>query len=234
MVRVETKSGLAVLALSAVLSMSAAYAKDKDTEVSPIDLYIQQAHSRATEQLISSGSLYTSAGMLGDLARDLQARQVDDIVTIVVADRASAVSRGGTSSTRKSSANASVSSLFGSLPAAGRLANLASLGGSNSLEGEGETSRETVLTTTISARVTHVLPNGYLVVAGQKDIWVNSEHQQVTVRGVLRWNDIGSNNLVSSDRLANLEVRVNGRGVVGDAIRRPNFFYRLLMGILPF
>lgn len=225
---------LRVLAVGSLALVAEIPGVAKDDEVSAIDLYIQQATSRAAQQPVSPGSLYTPTGILGDISRDLQARQVDDIVTIVVADRASAVSRGGTSSGRTSSANSSITSLFRALPAGGSLANLANLGGSTSLEGEGETSRETVLTTTISGRITHVLPNGYLVVSGQKDIWVNSEHQRVTVRGVLRWNDIGADNRVSSDRLANLEVRVNGRGVVGDAIKRPNFFYRLLMGILPF
>jgi flagellar L-ring protein precursor FlgH len=102
------------------------------------------------------------------------------------------------------------------------------------LQGQGETSRETVLTTTLSARVTHVLPNGYVVLEGFKDVMINSERQVVTVRGVARWNDIGPANQVRSDRLANLEVRVQGKGVVEDAIRRPNFLYRLLLGILPF
>jgi len=71
-------------------------------------------------------------------------------------------------------------------------------------------------------------------VEGNKDIAINSERQQVQVRGVLRWNDLSPGNVVRSDRLAELEIRVNGKGVVGDAIRQPNFLYRLLLGLLPF
>ncbi len=225
---------LTLLLAIAAAAAQPALARRKEPEPSAIDRYIEEANSGVGSQGLSAGSLYTAAGILSDAARDLQARQLNDIVTIVVVDRASAVSRGVTNTQRKSSAKASVSSLFGSLPEAGALANLAELGGSRQLQGQGETSRETVLTTTISARVTHVLPNGYLVVEGEKDIWINSEHQQVTVRGVVRWSDIGSANEVASNRLANLEVRVNGKGVVGDAIKRPNFLYRLLLGILPF
>lgn len=204
------------------------------SEKSPIDAYIEQVASRAAHRTVSPGSLYSPAGILGDASRDLQARQVDDIVTIVVADRASAVSRGVTNTGRDSSASSSITSLFGALPSAGGLANLAELGGSRAIKGQGETSRETVLTTTLSARVTHVLPNGNLVVHGVKEIWVNSERQEVAVRGIVRWSDINSSNQVASNQLANLEVRVNGKGVVGDAIKRPNFLYRLLFGILPF
>ena len=229
-------TGAAALGLILAEAPRAA-AKDKEEVVSPIDRYIAEAAARAYTQPVSPGSLYSPMGLLGDVSRDLRARQLDDIVTIVVADRASAVSRGVTNTGRKASANSSVTSLFGALPATGplsNLANLAELGGDQKLQGQGETSRETVLTTTISARVTNVLPNGYLVIEGNKDILINSERQQVKIRGVVRWSDIGSANQVSSDRLAELEVRVNGRGVVGDAIRRPNIVYRILMGILPF
>jgi flagellar L-ring protein precursor FlgH len=90
------------------------------------------------------------------------------------------------------------------------------------------------MTTTLTARVAHVLPNGYLVLEGAKNVTVNSEAQMVTVRGIARPTDISPGNLVRSDRLAQLEVRLNGKGVVGDAVRRPFFLYRLLLGLLPF
>jgi flagellar L-ring protein precursor FlgH len=82
--------------------------------------------------------------------------------------------------------------------------------------------------------VVHVLPNGALMVEAAKDIQINSERQNITVRGVVRPADIDATNSVRSDRLGQLEVRVNGKGVVGDAVRRPFFLYRLLLGLLPF
>ncbi len=90
------------------------------------------------------------------------------------------------------------------------------------------------MNTTLTARVTAVLPNGGLVVEASKDIQINSEHQTITVRGVVRPADIDFTNSVQSIRLAQLELRVNGKGVVGDAIRRPNILYRFLLGLLPF
>ncbi|HMC61985.1 MAG TPA: flagellar basal body L-ring protein FlgH, partial [Candidatus Solibacter sp.] len=65
-------------------------------------------------------------------------------------------------------------------------------------------------------------------------VQINSEHQTVTVRGVLRPADLASDNSVPSDRLAQMEIRLNGKGVVGDAIRRPFILYRILLGLLPF
>jgi flagellar L-ring protein precursor FlgH len=212
----------------------AAEKEPKKKQPSPLDLYIQEATESASRQTASPGSLYTTTGIFGDLGRDLRASQVNDLVTIVVSDRASALARGTTSSTRQSSAKVAVSAIGGITRATGPLANLAGVSGDQQLQGQGETSRETVLTTTLSARVTHVLPNGYVVLEGFKDVMINSERQVVTVRGIARWNDIGPGNQVRSDRLGNLEVRVQGKGVVEDAIRRPNFLYRLLLGILPF
>jgi flagellar L-ring protein precursor FlgH len=62
---------------------------------------------------------------------------------------------------------------------------------------------------------------------------VNSEQQTVTVRGVVRPEDLNPGNIIRSDRISQLEVRINGKGVVGDAVRRPFFLYRLLLGLLP-
>ena len=86
----------------------------------------------------------------------------------------------------------------------------------------------------MSARVTRVLPNGYLMLEGSKLVQINSEHQTVTVRGVVRPADLAPDNSVPSDRLAQMEIQLNGKGVVGDAIRRPFILWRLLIGILPF
>jgi len=182
----------------------------------------------------SPGSLWSPAAPLTDLAGDLRPRRVNDIVTIVVRDRASAIARGTSKSARAAEARGGVTAVFGTPPGGNRLPNMLGLSGSSSLDGQGETSRETVLNTTLSARVTHLLPNGLLVVQGQKIVRVNSEMQTVTVRGLMRPLDVSAMNTVFSDQIAELEVAVNGKGIVSDAVRRPNILYRILLGILPF
>jgi len=200
---------------------------------SPLEQYIEEALRQEQTPAQSAGSLYAAGGRLGDLARDPRSTQLNDLVTIVVNESASAVATGASSSDRKSSASNSITAALGTARV-GPLANLANLSGQTQLQGQGQTSRSTQLTTTMSARVAHVLPNGYLVLEGTKEVIVNSERQVVTVRGVARVMDLSSSNQIRSDRLANLEVKVQGKGLVGDAIRRPNFLYRLLLGILPF
>lgn len=219
-----------------LLSLVAATAKPKKSEAaSPLDKYIEQA-LRGTPSLVESspGSLYTRAGLLGDAFRDLRASHVYDLVTIIVADKASAVSSGVSNTSRKSSAKASVAALGGVIKATRPLANLANTSNDQQLQSQGTTSRDSALTTTLTAQVTHVLPNGNLVIQGQKDISVNSERQTVTIRGIVRPDDLTPANQIASDRVAMLEVRVTGKGVVNDAVKRPFILYRILLGLLPF
>jgi flagellar L-ring protein FlgH len=202
---------------------------------SPLDEFI--ASSMARQNSIESGtpgSLWSDDSRLSMLTNDLRASRIDDIVTIVVNERASAVATGNTKTARSSSANAKIDALAGIPRTSGILPNLLSASSQSQLDGQGTTSRETTLQTTLAARVTHVLSNGLLVVEGTKTILVNSENQVIRVRGVVRPIDLSTSNGVATDRIAQLEVSVNGKGVVNDAVRRPLLLYRLLLGLLPF
>jgi flagellar L-ring protein precursor FlgH len=219
----------------ALIGGAGAKPKKSETQRSPLDQYIEQTMRGVPSTPESSpGSVFTRTGQLADGFRDLRASRLYDLVTILVADKASAVSTGVTNTSRKSSAKTSVTALGGVVKATGPLANLLTTSGNTQLQGQGTTSRDSSLNTTVTAQVTHVLPNGSLVIQGQKEISVNSEHQMVTIRGIIRPDDVTPANQVSSDRVAMLEVRVTGKGVVNDAVKRPFFLYRLLLGLLPF
>jgi flagellar L-ring protein precursor FlgH len=233
----KTKPILALLALGWAPSPAWAAAKKppKPPEPSALERYVAEATAAArANNDASPGSLWSSAALFTDLARDLRASRVNDMVTVLVAENASAVSTGNVQTSRVSSATASITALGGATKAAGALANLLGTSGDQELKGAGTIGRTTVISTTLGTRVVHVLPNGYLVVEGVKEIRVSSEQQVITVRGVVRPADLGPNNVVQSDLIAQLEVSVNGKGVVGDSIRRPFILYRLLMGVLPF
>ena len=188
----------------------------------------------APPAIASPGSLFAPGAPLGDMARDLHASQAGDIVTIIVSDRASAVSKGTTKSNRKASAQASITAAGGITKPTGPWANLAKTNSDIQLDGQGATTRENTLFTTVSARVIGVTASGNLVLEAAKQVLVNSENQTVVVRGMARPADISPSNTISSDRLADLQLTINGKGVVGDAIRRPFILYRILLGLLPF
>jgi len=226
--------------LALALAMMAAPLLGKKKSVvpvgkAPLDRYVAEAEARSAEAAHTTpGAIWLAGSRLADAARDVRASQVDDVLTIVVAEQASAVATGVTKTSRASSSKNSVTALAGLTRAAGPWANLANVSGDTELAGQGTTSRTTTLSTTLTARITHVLPNGGLVVEASKDIQVNSEHQLITVRGVVRPADIDPTNSVQSDRLGQLEVHIDGKGVVNDAIKRPFFLYRLLLSLLPF
>jgi flagellar L-ring protein precursor FlgH len=205
------------------------------SEPSALEQYLDAAVRQSqTMPPASAGSAWQPGAPMEDLFRDPKAYRVNDLVTIMVVENLSALSSGTTKTQRASGASASVGALGHKFGGASALANLANLSGSTTLDGQGSTMRQTSLTTAMSARVAAVLPNGYLVVEGRKTVQVNSERQVIVVRGVVRPLDLASDNSVQSDRLAQMEVSVNGKGVVADAVRRPSFLYRLILGILPF
>ena len=209
--------------------------KDKQKPPSALDQYIAQAHQRAASAgMENPGSLYVGASLLGDPATDLRARGIDDLVTVVVNENANAVSTGATKTQRQSTASSQTSALGGTLSASNPLANLLNTNNNTQLTGQGSTSRQTTLTATLTARVVDVLPNGYLVIEGHKTVLVNSENQVVTLRGVVRPVDLSTANMVASDNIGQMELQIDGKGVVNDSIHRPNFLYRLLLGVLPF
>lgn len=221
-----------------LLLCAAVVARDRSKPVaqtSPLDRFLAEAGAVATSSVVpAAGSLFSGSSGMIDLTSDLRARRTNDIVTVVVLDRASAVAKGSTKTARSSEAQSSITGLAGTPPAADRLSNLLKLKGSSTLDGQGETTRQVTLQTTLTARVTHVLPNGLLAIEGFKSVRVNSETQQISVRGLVRSVDLSPSNQIPSDSIAMLEITINGKGVVGDAVRRPNLLYRLLLGILPF
>lgn len=191
-----------------------------------------QENERQKEQ--TPGSLFSPAARYADLASDLRGHRVGDIITIRVEENASAVSSGTVKTQRNSALQSNIAQLGGITRATGPLANLAKMGTQSSLDGQGTTTRGATLTDTMSALVTQVLPNGNLVVEGVKHIGVNSEAQTVSVRGMVRPIDLDTTNTVSSTRVSMMELRVNGKGIVADSVKRPFILYRLLLGILPF
>lgn len=235
------RRGTGRLAMALVASLLAAPVAAKNAKkTTPVpaeasrEAWIRDLQALEAANSISPGSLYSDSGRYGDLARDFRASRKGDLITVVVSDQSSAVSTGATAASRNSSASATVGSLFGNRAALDTLSNLANLSGNTKLDGSGSTSRSNTLNTTVSGRIVEVLPSGDFLIEAIKQVDINSEKQSVLIRGIVRWNDIGPSNLVRSDRIGQMQLQVNGKGVVGDAIRRPNLIYRLLMGILPF
>jgi flagellar L-ring protein precursor FlgH len=216
-------------------SAAAGCAPGKAKVNDPTDLrnYVESAKNRQMETKAGEGSLWRSSGGRSELFRDFKARSIDDVVTIRVLESTQALASADANNSRDSQISAGFSSLFGLENTVSELPSLVSGKSNSSFQGAGSTSRETTLETTLTARVVDVLPNGYLVVEGMREVRVNNENQSVCLTGVIRPEDISPNNVVISSAVAQMSVRVQGKGTVSQPLK-PGWLYRILTGILPF
>ncbi len=165
----------------------------------------------------------------GSLVTDLRARRAGDIVTILIDEQSSADKHAETDLQRDSSFSSTLTPPAFERPAWLRklLVSLQTSGtGASKYEGDAKTTRVDRTTATLSARVTRVLDNGNLVIEGRRLVKVNDETQILVVSGVVRPYDVAPDNTVLSSRLADGEVRLEGRGVVSDR-QRPGLLQRI-------
>jgi len=195
--------------------------------------YRAEAKRAAEEMEFYRGSLWTNSGQYSNLFRDMKARYVNDVVTIRVSETTQAISRADASNKRSSSMSTGIEQLVGLQSGVKELPDLVLASGQTSFDGKGSTSRATQLQTTLTARVTDVLPNGYLVVEGTREVRVNNENQTVILSGVVRPSDINRSNVVLSSAVAQMSVQVQGKGTVSQPLK-PGWLYQILHGVLPF
>jgi flagellar L-ring protein precursor FlgH len=178
------------------------------------------------------GSLW-SPGDLGELSSDYKARKVNDTVVILVSVQTTATQSGDVNSSRAFQTSSAITGLAGEINTKG-LNPLFDANSSTALKGSGATDSSTTFQTSMTAQVIAVLPSGNLVVEAQRKIFMNNQHEDVTIRGVVRPNDIGTNNTVPSAALSNLEIEMKGKGIIADSTRPPNRITRALLWLLGF
>jgi flagellar L-ring protein FlgH len=225
-----------VLALLIAVCLALAGCGPKNVQPTAADrlnAYVADANAQAAQAKSSNGSLWVDRGSGSSLFRDFKARQVNDLVTIVVSESMSASSAADASSSKDTKMQYGFNNLFGAEKKINELGNVVNGSGSSTFKGSGSTNRATTLNTTVSARVTSVLPNGYLLVEGVRQIQLNNENQTVYITGIVRPEDVTAHNIVASGAVAQMEVRVQGKGVVSQPIN-PGWLFRILNGILPF
>ncbi|MGQ9846230.1 MAG: flagellar basal body L-ring protein FlgH [Bacteroidales bacterium] len=172
------------------------------------------------------------------LYADLKAKNIGDIITINIVERATASKNAETKTDRESGAEADWSGLF-KLITQGWEIHKTPIGTDhkinfrNSFDGKGETTRSSYMNAFITARVIHVLPNGNLVIRGSRQVKLNNENQFIFVQGVVRPEDISSNNTVLSTYIADAVIELTGSGIISDK-QRPGWLMRLVDWIWPF
>jgi len=100
-------------------------------------------------------------------------------------------------------------------------------------KGTGKVQQTGLLTTKLAGRVVKVYPNGTMLIEAKKAFYMNNAQREVLLRGIVRPQDIDSSNTITSDKIANLEVYIDGRGFLADG-GSPGWLARILAKVLPF
>jgi len=209
-------------------------ARDKKNKGRSLQEYISSLpRITASQRETTPGSIWMDDGRFANLASDNTARRVGDTVVIHVMEQTSAENSGSVGTQRKFSANSGITAAAGQLDTAG-IEALFSPSSTSKLQGQGQTASKSRLRTSLSGQVVAVLPGGALVVEAQRDVKMNNERQRLVVRGVVRGADLRNDNSVLSTSLSNLEIELEGKGVIADATRPPNWLVRTLLRIVGF
>ena len=203
--------------------------KPKDT----LGEYIARVKGTSLESP-ASGSLWSADSPFADLASDYRARRVNDVIIINIVEQTTSSNDGAIKSARSLNASSSITGLFGLVGPNNAMQNIFSPNSSSALSGQAQASSDSTLQTTMAGTVVAVLPNGLLVIQAQRREELNNQDQTLTLRGVVRPGDVASDGSVNSTSISNLEILLNGHGVISDGVRQPNPIIRTILKILEF
>jgi flagellar L-ring protein precursor FlgH len=181
-----------------------------------------------------AGSLWTAGGSNRSMFADHKAAQVGDILTIVVSEAVAASNSQSKKSARDSSIADAITNFIypstglhkGSLPSM-------ALAGSAASSGSGDVSNNQSLNARAAVLVSDVLPNGNMVIEGARIVTFSGETQYVVLHGVVRPDDIASDNTIQSSNIADARVEFLSEGSLTDAQKR-GWFIKLYEKLRPF
>ena len=170
--------------------------------------------------------------------KDQRAMQVGDIMTVKVKFTDNAKIENGTARSRSSKEDSGISDFAGSKLLSGQAAQvlpgkLLTADSTSTTDNKGSVNRQEALLTNIAAIVTQVLPNGNLVVEGKQEVRVNFEIRELIVAGVVRPEDIESDNTIDSTKIAQARIAYGGRGQITD-VQQPRYGQQVMDVLLPF
>lgn len=199
-------------ALLLACSLLAACAASSQNSIQPLPEWKPTAYAPPQPQ--TGGAIYR-AGTGMSLFANRSARAPGDLLTVLLTERTQAQSRASTSIDKDSSLAVAAPSLFGApLTANGRDLLNAEASAGRTFQGQGDTAQSNSLNGSITVTVVERLPNGNLVVQGEKRLRLNQGDETVQVQGVVRPADISPDNSIASSRIADARITYGGRGAM--------------------
>ena len=172
--------------------------------------------------------------------KDQRAADVGDILTVLIEIKDKAELDNETERKRESGENAGVDNLLGIeshlaqvLPQAVDPANLVGMDSDSTHKGTGTIDREEKIEMKLAATITQILPNGNFVITGKQEVRVNFEKRILNVEGVIRPQDVSTNNTITYDQIAEARISYGGEGQITD-MQQPRYGQQLYDVIFPF
>lgn len=165
---------------------------------------------------MQDGTIYR-AGYARPLFEDIKARQVGDLLTVILIEQTDASKSASTEITKDNSTEISAPTVFGQDITFRNDPLSTSLESAQDFSGEGDSSQSNELNGSITVTVSQVLPNGNLVIQGEKWIGINQGEEYVRLRGIVRPYDINSLNQVFSPQVADAQISYRGKGAPADS-----------------
>ncbi len=172
--------------------------------------------------------------------QDQKARRIGDILRVKVKFKDKAELNNQSTRNRTTKEKLGAPSILGFekgltklMPGKQDLSDMLEISGSNNNLGNGAIKRGENLETEIAALVTQILPNGNLVIRGRQEVRINFEVREITIDGIVRPDDISSENSVGADQIAEARISYGGRGQITD-VQQPRYGTQVLDIIAPF
>lgn len=171
----------------------------------------------AAQAPATAGSIYRAGPGL-NLYGDRRARDVGDLLTINLVENTTAQTSATTSVDKSSEITMAAPNIAGApLTYNGRDLLSASVNGERGFSGNGQSAQSNRLQGSVTVTVIQRLPNGNLVVQGQKNMRLNQGDELVQIQGIVRQADIGTDNSVPSSRVADARIAYGGRGAIAQS-----------------
>ena len=198
---------------------------------------VEQAMKAPRVNHTETGSLWNNTG--ATIFADPKANAVGDLVTVLVAENASATRNLGTKKNKKSSHKTSVTAALGyetSLAAKNpnfKPSTALDISNDKSFDGSGQTTNSDTLTASVTSVVTEVFPNGNMRIIGRRQLTINNQPQALTFSGVIRPVDVSPGNTIPSSKVAQAVISYGGGGDLA-SVAHEGWFGQTLDMVWPF
>ncbi len=217
---------LLIAGLSVLTGCLSTYAEDQNsTEYQPVSPI---APSAIQKSLYPSGAIYDSA-QDGLFATDRRANRIGDILTVFFVENFQATKSQNAANNKATGFELNLPGFLGMDKLEGAL----STGVDQSFSGSGSAAQSNSLTGQMSVTVARVFEGGNLEILGQKKLTLNNGDEYIRVQGIVRPEDISSNNVISSDRIANAKIIYIGAGDMADTAK-VGWLQRILTNVSPY